>query len=107
MTNIAKEFNVTRNTVSFYFKYYNIDGRYDYSTDVATHDLKYIGINIDERDGYKVVYEKNNNKRGYRYIMRMIDNDGEVIAMSKTGFSKLECFAMLIQNYVNPKESTI
>lgn len=39
--------------------------------------------------------------------MRMIDNDGEVIAMSKTVFSRLECFAMLIQNYVNPKESTI
>lgn len=107
MTNIAKKFGVTRNTISFYFKYYNIDGRYNYSAEVANHDLKNLGINIDELDGYKVVCEKNNNKRGYRYIMRMIDNDGEVIAMSKTGFSKLECFAMLIQNYVNPKESTI
>lgn len=66
-----------------------------------------LGLDIYHLDGYRVVYEDIDRKK-LKYIARLIDDDNNVIAISKTKSDNIiEAYMALIQNYLYPNNETV
>lgn len=65
-----------------------------------------LGLDIYHLDGYRVVYEDVDRKK-LKYIARLIDEDNNVVAISKTKSDNIiEAYMALIQNYLYPNSET-
>lgn len=103
---IAEKLSMAISTINDYFRYYNLNHMIEYGEEKRISTNEFLGIDINILDGYRVSYEHANQKY-INYIARLHDEDGNVVAMSRTvSDSKLMAYALLIQSYDSPKKDT-
>lgn len=103
---IAEKLGMATSTINDYYRYYNLNHMIEYGEENRLPTNEFLGIDLNILDGYRVSYERVNQKY-INYIARLHDDDGNVIAMSRTvSESKMMAYALLIQSYDSPKKDT-
>lgn len=103
---IAEELGMSVYTVGDYLRFYNIKHKQDYGEEKRFPTNEFLGLDFNTLDGYRVSYEDIDIKR-YKYIIRLIDDSGRVLAMARTlSENKVLAYAYLIQAYVSPSKDT-
>lgn len=103
---IAEELGMSVYTIGDYLRFYDIKHKQGYGEDKRLPTNEFLGLDLNVLDGYRVSYEDTGLKR-YKYIIRLIDDSGRVLAMARTlSENKILAYAYLIQAYVSPSENT-
>ncbi|WP_171299809.1 hypothetical protein [Enterococcus cecorum] len=103
---IAEKLGMSVYTIGDYLRFYDIKHKQGYSEEKRFSANEFLGLDLNILDGYRVSYEYVYTKR-YKYIIRLIDESGRVLAMARTlSENKVLAYAYLIQAYVSPSKDT-
>ena len=103
---IAEELGMSVYTIGDYLRFYDIKHKQGYGEEKRFSTNEFLGLDLNILDGYRVSYEDVGLK-GYKYIIRLIDDSGRVLAMARTlSENKILAYTYLIQAYVSPSENT-
>lgn len=103
---IAEELGMSVYTIGDYLRFYDIKHKQGYGEEKRFLTNEFLGLDLNVLDGYRVSYEEVDLK-GYKCIIRLIDDSGKVLAMARTlSENKILAYAYLIQAYISPSENT-